>query len=106
MNEFNPNKDMRPQRIKAHVTYTKKNKKKDMAMKDANRDGFDCCLRPSEFDLIPNLQQGDKKPLLTKEKLFDTKNDGKPFPKKKESKIAKMARAFYMINGDKQFHQI
>ena len=106
MKKFNPNKDMRVQMEKAHITYRRGDKRKEALMKDANRDGFDCCLRPSEFSMVSNLGGGKKKKNIPKEKLFDVKNDGKPFPKKKESKVAKMSRAYYMIDGRKEYHEV
>lgn len=106
MKKFNPNRNMRVQMEKAHVTYTRKNTKKEIEMRQANRDGFCCDIRPSEFDLVPNLQAGKVKSKVKKELLFDMKNDGKPFPKKKESKVAKMSRAYYMLDGKKQYHEV
>ena len=106
MKKFNPNRDMRIQMEKAHVTYRKTNKRKEIEMREANMDGFGCCLQPSEFKMVKGLQGGKQKPKLTKEKIFDTKNDGKPIPKKKEDKVTKLARAFVMINGEKDYHQL
>ena len=106
MNKFNPNRDMRIQMEKAHITYRKTNKRKEIEMREANRDGFSCCLQPSEFKMVSGLQGGKQKPKLTKDKIFDTKNDGKPIPKKKEDKVQKMGRAFVMINGEKDYHQL
>ncbi len=106
MKKFNPNKNMRIPMEKAHISYTRGNKKKDIEARQANRDGFNIETRPSEFSLVPNLQAGKKKDNNTKEKLFDIKNDGKPFPKKKESKVAKMARAYYMVDGRKEYHEV
>lgn len=106
MKKFNPNKDMRIQQEKAHITYRKANKKKDKDAHEASLEGFSIDTQPSEFRLVKGLQGGKQKPKLTKEKLFDTKGDGKPFQKKKESKVAKMARAYYMVNGKKEFHDL
>jgi|TARA_R110002012_G_scaffold139784_1_gene297224 hypothetical protein len=106
MKKFNPNKDMRIAMEKAHVTYRRANKKKDAEAIAANRDGFDIEVQPWEFKNVSGLQGGTQKPKITKEKVFDTKNDGKPFEKKKESKIAKKARAFKMIDGKKHFHDL
>jgi len=106
MKKFNPNRDMRIQMEKAHVSYRKTNKRKEIEMKEANRDGFSCCLQPSEFKMVNGLQGGKLKPKLTKEKIFDTKNDGKPIAKKKVDKGTKAARAFVMINGEKDYHQL
>jgi len=62
--------------------------------------------RPNEFTLVPGLQGGKQKPKITKEKLFDTKNDGKPFPKKKMTKVEKLSRAYNMIDGKKHYHEV
>lgn len=106
MKKFNPNKDMRIQNVKAHVTYRKPNKKKEIQNQIFNKqEGFAIDTQPSEFNLVSGLQGGKQKPKLTKEKIFDIKGDGKPFQKKKESKVAKEARAFYMVNGVKEFHE-
>jgi len=104
--KFNPNKQMRIPMEKAHITYRRQNKKKEIAMLEANRDGFGCCLQPSEFKMVKGLQGGKQKPKMTKDKIFDTKNDGKPIPKKKESKVAKLVRAYYMVDGKKEYHEL
>ena len=106
MNKFNPNKDMRIPMEKAHVSYRKPNKYKSIAAHEARLDGIMVEERPNEFVLVPGLQGGKKKPKNTKEKLFDIKNDGKPYPKKKINKTEKLSRAYHMIDGKKQFHEI
>jgi len=83
MKKFNPTNNMRIPMEKAHVSYRKPNKYKSIAAHEARLDGIMVEERPNEFTLVPGLQGGKQKPKLTKEKLFDIKNDGKPFPKKK-----------------------
>lgn len=106
MNKFQPEKG-NISRIKAHVVYTKPNKKKERDYDESIKvDEFDIDKPSWEFHNVKNFAQGNIKGKIEVDKYFDTKNDGKPFKKKKETPHYKKKKPFYMVNGIKKFHEI
>jgi len=61
--------------------------------------------RPWEFQKVKNLGVVPPKPTYNKEKMFDVKQDGKPFKKKKEPRDWDLKRPFMLDkNKVKQYH--
>ncbi len=60
--------------------------------------------RPWEYQHIAYLGTPKKKQDLTKEKIFDTKYDGKPFKQKKETRIDILKKPTMKNAIGKEFH--
>lgn len=105
--KFNPYQNIRIDKIKAHHTILKAKKEKpsfrDTTDWEGDYEGNN--KAPWEHTHVKGLQAGKQKPKLVKDKIFDVKNDGKMFKKKKETKADKLSRAFVMFD-DKKYHQI
>ena len=105
--KFNPHRDIRIDRVKAHHSYLRPKKEKPSARDTTDWEGDyeNQCAAPWEIKNIKNLCAGKPKNRLEREKIFDTKDDGKPFKKKKEPKKERLARAFVMLDN-KKYHEI
>jgi len=105
--KFNAHRDIRIDRVKAHHTYLKPKKVKGQARDDTDWEGdWQGNLRaPWELSHVKGLQAGKPKKKLDRERIFDTKDDGKSLPKIKETKKEKLSRAFVMMDS-KKYHQI
>ena len=107
LRKFNPHKNITVAQVKAHHTYLKPKKEKPShrSTEDWEGDWQGNCKAPWEIGAIKGLCAGKQKKKLKKDHIFDTTNDGKSLPKKKETKHEKLSRAFVMCNS-KKFHQI
>ena len=105
--KFNPHRDIRIDRVKAHHSYLKPKKEKPSFRDTTDWEGDyeHNCKAPWEISHVKNLCAGKPKNRLELEKIFDIKDDGKPFKKKKELKKEKLSRAFVMLN-EKKYHEI
>lgn len=105
--KFNPHKDIRIDRVKAHHTYLRPKKEKPSFRDTTDWEGdpFGYCKAPWEIANVKHLCAGKPKNRLVREKVFDTTDDGKPFKKKKETKKDKLSRAFVMMDS-KKYHEI
>ena len=105
--KFNAHQTIRIDRIKAHQTVLRPRKEKPAFRSttdyDAESEGY--TKQPWEMKHVKNLGAGKAKKNLKLEKIFDTKNDGKSYVKKKETKHDKLSRAFVMYDS-KKFHEI
>lgn len=102
--KFNAHRDIRIDRVKAHYSYLRPRKPK-IHHRD-ERDYADYHDAPPwELGAIKNLQKGPPKFNMDKERLFDTKEDGKLLPVKKETRKDKMSRAYIQLNS-KKYHSI
>ena len=100
--KFNPYKDVRIDRVKAHISYLKPKKEKSSHRDTDYDDKQDI---PNIIRQTPNLLAGKQKTDLSMEKIFDVKNDGKLKKVKKETKAQKLKRHYVMMDG-KKFHEI
>lgn len=102
MLKFNPHKNMRIDRVKAHISYLKPKKEKSSHRDTDYDDKQDI---PFIIKQTPGLLAGKKKTDTSMENIFDVKQDGKLRKIKKETKAQKLKRHYVMCNGEK-FHQI
>ena len=102
MLKFNPHKNMRIDRVKAHMSYLKPKKEKS-----SHRDtDYECKQEiPKIIRQTPGLLAGKKKTDTSMDSVFDVKGDGKLKKVKKETKAQKLSRHYVMCNG-KKFHEI
>ena len=102
MLKFNPYKDVRIDRVKAHISYLKPKKQK---ASHRDTDYEDKQEIPKIIRQTPGLLAGKKKTDLSMEKVFDVKGDGKLKKVKKETKAQKLSRHYVMCD-EKKFHEI
>ena len=100
--KFNPYKNVRIDRVKAHISYLKPPKEKQSHRDTDYTDKSDV---PLIIRQTPNLMAGKKKTDLDMNKVFDVKEDGKLRKVKKETKAQKLSRHYVMMDG-KQYHEI
>ncbi len=100
--KFNPYKNVRIDRVKAHISYLKPKKEKQ-SHRDTDYD--DKSDVPLIIRQTPNLMAGKKKTDLNMDKVFDVKQDGKLRKIKKETKAQKLSR-HYVICDSKKYHEI
>ena len=105
LKQFNPYKGMRIDRVKAHHTYLKPQKDKPTNYEPDDDYLENKHTAPWELGKVKGLAAGKLRTTYSREKVFDTKNDGQPFKKKKETKKDKDKRAFLMMGG-KKYHEI
>lgn len=103
--KFNPYQNIRIDKIKAHHTLLKAKKEKPSFRDNTDWEGGEGIKAPWEHTHVKGLQAGKQKPKLVKDKIFDVKNDGKMFKKKKETRAEKLSRAFVMYDS-KKYHAI
>ena len=103
MLKFNPHRDVRIDRVKAHVTYLKP--KKDPLMHRQLEHKTPLSEVPWELRHIKNFNAGKPKKKLDMDSVFDVKQDGKLKKVKKETKAEKLSRSYVMMD-DKKFHMI
>ena len=100
--KFNPYKNVRIDRVKAHISYLKPPKQKNS---HRDTDYVDKSDVPLIIRQTPNLMAGKKKTNLDMDKVFDIKEDGKLKKVKKETKAQKLSRHYVMLDG-KKYHEI
>tara|TARA_Y100000401_G_C8282841_1_gene204432 strand:- start:171 stop:521 length:351 start_codon:yes stop_codon:yes gene_type:complete len=105
LKNFNPYAGMRIDRVKAHHTYLKPKKDKASNYDPDTEYAENNHTAPWELTHVKGLAAGKMRGKYSREKVFDTKNDGQPFKKKKETKKDKDSRAFLMMEG-KKYHEI
>ena len=103
MLKFNPHRDMRIDRVKAHVSYLKP--KKDPVMHRQLEYKTPMSEVPWELRHIKNFNAGKPKKKLDMDTVFDVNQDGKLKKVKKETKAEKLSRAYVMLDS-KKFHEI
>ena len=103
MLKFNPHRDVRIDRVKAHVSYLKP--KKDPVNHRQLEHKTPMSEVPWEIRHIKNFNAGKAKKKLDMDTVFDVNQDGKLKKVKKETKAQKLSRAYVMCN-DKKFHEI
>jgi len=106
MSKFNPHRDMKISKVKAHHMYIKPKKEKLVNNKymDDNDSGYKDTA-PWELSHVKGLGQGVVKTKKKETDVFDMNNDGKPLKTEKKSKVEKESRAFIMHDG-KKYHEI
>ena len=105
LKQFNPHAGMRIDRVKAHHTYLKPTKDKATNYEPDDDYSENKHTVPWELGKVKGLAAGKQRGKYNREKVFDVKNDGQPFKKKKETKKDKDKRAFVMMDG-KKYHEI
>ena len=103
MLKFNPHRDVRIDRVKAHVTYLKP--KKDPLMHRQLEHKTPLSEVPWELRHIKNFNAGKAKKKLDMDTVFDVKQDGKLKPVKKETRAEKLSRAYVMLDS-KKYHEV
>ena len=103
MLKFNPHRDVRIDRFKAHVSYLKP--KKDPVMHRQLEHKTPMSEVPWEIRHIKNFNAGKAKKKLDMDTVFDVKQDGKLKKVKKETKAEKLSRAYVMLDS-KKFHEV
>jgi len=106
MSAFNPYKDMKISKVKAHHMYLKPKKEKLINNKYMDDDdvGYKDTA-PWELSHVKGLGKGVVKLKKKEDAIFDMSGDGKPLKVEKKSKVEKESRAFIMSDG-KKFHEI
>ena len=100
MNKFKPPTG-RISQMKADAFF-RKGRKDDL--KDEHTGETIGINRPWEYKHIKNLGDPKTKMRFEKDKVFDTKNDGKPFKKKKETKADKLKKPTMRNAIGKEWH--
>ena len=103
MLKFNPHRDVRIDRVKAHVSYLKP--KKDPVNHRQLEHKTPMSEVPWEIRHIKNFNAGKAKKKLDMDTVFDVKQDGKLKKVKKETKAEKLSRAYVMCDS-KKFHEV
>ena len=107
LRKFNAMPSVTVEKVKAHHTYLrpKKEKPSHRSTDDWEGDWQGNCKAPWEIGAIKGLCAGKPKKNLDRDRIFDTKNDGKSLPKKKETKHEKLSRA-YVMRDSKKYHEV
>jgi len=103
MLKFNPQKEVRIDRVKAHHTYLKP--PSDPKVHRSLEYKTPRSEVPWEIRNVKHMNAGNPNKKFDKKKIFDYKGDDKPLKSKKESKASKLKRAFVMCD-DKKFHEV
>ena len=103
MLKFNPHRDVRIDRVKAHVSYLKP--KKDPVNHRQLEHKTPMSEVPWEIRHIKNFNAGKAKKKLDMDTVFDVNQDGKLKKVKKETKAQKLSRAYVMLDSNK-YHMI
>jgi len=103
MLKFNPHKDVRIDRVKAHVSYLRP--KKDPLLHRQLEYKTPMSEVPWEIRHIKNFNAGKPKKKLDMDSVFDVKQDGKLKKVKKETRAEKLSRAYVMCDS-KKFHEV
>ena len=103
MLKFNPHRDVRIDRVKAHVSYLKP--KKDPVMHRQLEYKTPMSEIPWEIRHIKNFNAGKAKKKLDMDTVFDVNQDGKLKKIKKETKAEKLSRSYVMMDSNK-YHMI
>ena len=108
LRKFNAMPSVTVEKVKAHHTYLRPKKEK-LSHRDTTDWEFDAgqgnCKAPWEIGAIKGLCAGKPKKNLDRDRIFDTKDDGKSLPKKKETKFEKLSRAYVMCDS-KKYHEV
>jgi len=103
MNKFNPQRDIRIDRVRAHHTYLRPPKDPLEHRKIEHKTPLSEV--PWEIRNVKHLNAGNPNKKFDKKKIFDYKNDGKPIKVKKQTKAQKMGKAFVMMDS-KKYHEV
>ncbi len=101
---FNPHRDIRIDRVKAHHLALKE-KKQDLQHNTEIDHLAPYVGVPWEIKHVKGLQKGKPKKNMDKEKIFDVHDDGKLIKVKKETRKDKLSRAFIVMD-DKKYHEV
>ena len=102
-NKFNPHREIKIDRIKAHHLALKEKKPELLHNTEAELDHWSGV--PWEIKNVKGLARGKAKKNMDKEKIFDIHEDGKLIKVKPETRKDKLSRAFIFMESTK-YHEV